>query len=266
MRRLLRCLGLWTILPGFLLLSITAPALAKGGHGGGHGGGHAHAAPRPSMRMPRMPRPSKPRMPKPRPSTAHAKTLRPSIAHHTTTHTATNGAKPQTTARHNMATRSTGTGSTRAYTGRYPHRRRSSGHGYYGRNRYAGMHRYNRALVSQLRSVHRTLTRIDHDYKGHRARAAQHVSRAIRVLSHSSSGYMRTSMRTMNNRGKNQGGNRGRMRMSQAQSDSLMNRSLQRLQTIGSHMMSQSGTTRHGQAVNHVQMAARELHTALTVR
>ena len=76
--------------------------------------------------------------------------------------------------------------------------RRFKAHGYGRgyRNRYVGGRRgygrsqgNNRAIVSRLRSVHTSLARLDHDYKGHRVRAMHSISMAIRQLSHRSMVY-----------------------------------------------------------------------------
>ena len=68
------------------------------------------------------------------------------------------------------------------------------GNGYRNR-RYGGGYGYgrsqgnNRAIVARLRSVHASLARINHDYQGHRVRAMQAISMAIRQLSHRSMNY-----------------------------------------------------------------------------
>jgi hypothetical protein len=154
------------------------------------------------------------------------------------------------------------------------------GHGY--RNRYYGRHYgygrsqgYNRAIVARLRSVHRNLARIDHDYQGHRVRAMHSIAMAIRQLSHRSMVYRGTGFaQGMNNglamgmprRGVGAGGRRPQ-RMPQAQSDARMNQALRTLQGVNMQLTSQgSNTYGHARARGHVQHAIRELNTALAIR
>jgi hypothetical protein len=165
------------------------------------------------------------------------------------------------------------------------------GHGY--RNRYYGGHYgygrsqgYNRGIVSRLRSVHRNLARINHDYQGHRVRAMHAVAMAIRQLSHRSMVYRGVGFaQGMNNglamgmgRGANGIGNvngqvgnvaagRRNQRIPQAQSDARMNQALRTLQGVNMQLSSQgSNTSGHARARGHVQHAIRELNMALAVR
>jgi hypothetical protein len=171
-------------------------------------------------------------------------------------------------------------------TGSRNYRAYGYGHGY--RNRYYGRHYgygrsqgYNRAIVSRLRSVHRNLARIDHDYQGHRVRAMHAVAMAIRQLSHRSMVYRGVGFaQGMNNglaMGMRRGGNNGRVgnlaagrrnqRMPQAQSDARMNQALRTLQGVNMQLSSQgSNTSGHARARGHVQHAIRELNMGLAVR
>jgi hypothetical protein len=160
---------------------------------------------------------------------------------------------------------------------------RSYGYGSGYRNRYYGgnygygrSQGYSRAIVSRLRSVHSSLARIDHDYQGHRARAMQQISMAIRQLSHRSMFYRGMGYNSGMNNGQgmgmrrmgfNGGGGRGGMRMSQAQSDARMSQALRTLQGIGMQLSNQGNSTMgHGRASGHIQYAIHELNVALSVR
>jgi hypothetical protein len=57
------------------------------------------------------------------------------------------------------------------------------------------------------------------------------------------------------------------MNMNQAQSDAVMSQALRTLQGIGMQLNSQGvNNMGHGRASGHVQMAIRELNTALSIR
>jgi hypothetical protein len=82
-------------------------------------------------------------------------------------------------------------GTYRYGTGNNARHYQASGYGRGYRNHYSGgrsgygrSQSNTRGLVSRLRSVHRTLARIDHDYRGHRVQAMHSISSAIRSLSH----------------------------------------------------------------------------------
>lgn len=177
-------------------------------------------------------------------------------------------------------------------SGATAHAYRAYGYGRGYRNRYYGS-RYgygrsqgnNRALVSRLRSVHASLTRIDHDYQGHRVGAMHSVSMAIRQLSHRSMVYNNAGfMNGMNNnrqamrmqqgvggRGFGAGAGAGNARrgqpMTQAQSDSIMGQDLRTLQGINMQLANQGTSTMgHARASGHVQRAMHELNTALMIR
>jgi hypothetical protein len=123
----------------------------------------------------------------PRTNTAHART--------NTTNPRTNSARalangttttPTTSANPSLSTYRYGTGSN-------PRHYQATGYGRGYRNHYsAGRSGYGRSqgntrgIVSRLRSVHRSLARIDHDYRGHRVQAMHSISAAIRQLSHRS--------------------------------------------------------------------------------
>ena len=174
-----------------------------------------------------------------------------------------------------------------AYTygvGSWARRYRAFGYGRGYRNRYyGGGYGYgrsqgsNRALVGRLRSVNASLSRIDHDYQGHRVRAMRAVSMAIRQLSHRSMGYGSVGSRSgMNNgmgmgRGMRQngmgGGGRGGQAMPQAQSDARMSQNLRTLQGVGMQLGNQgTGMMGHARALGHVHQAVQELNVALSIR
>jgi hypothetical protein len=149
---------------------------------------------------------------------------------------------------------------------------------YYGRNYgYGRSQGYSRAIVSRLRSVHANLARIDHDYQGHRVRAMQQISMAIRQLSHRSMFYRGMAFNSGLNNGQGMamrrmglngaGGARGGMRMSQQQSDARMMQALRTLQGISMQLNNQGNFTMgHGRASGHIQYAVHELNVALSVR
>jgi hypothetical protein len=151
---------------------------------------------------------------------------------------------------------------------------RAYGYGSGYRNRYHGGRGYgrsqanNRVIVGRLRSVHASLARLDHDYKGHRVRSMHAIAMAIRQLSHGSRAYrgMGSSAR-MNNGLAMRGGRGNVMRMSQAQSDARMGQALRNLQGIHMQLASQGRySTGHARARGHVQRAMHELSTALAIR
>ncbi len=163
------------------------------------------------------------------------------------------------------------------------YRPRGYGRGY--QNHYVGYRGYgrsqgnNRSIVSRLRSVHSTLARIDHDYKGHRVRAMHQISRAINLLSHrSTSGFNNglngTRLTTSNNNGlrtnRNSVGNvanRNGTRLSQAQSDARMSQALRTTQGISSQLANQGQNHySHRRAHAYLQQAVREMNIGLTVR
>jgi hypothetical protein len=186
-------------------------------------------------------------------------------------------------------------------TGARPYHAYGYGRGYRnryygGRNGYGRSQGSNRAIVARLRSVHRSLARIDHDYRGHRVRAMHSISMAIRQLSHRSMIYSGVGFapRMNNGMGMGQGGAGGigaggigaggigargagaggigggarrRQPMSQAQSDARMSQDLRTLQGINMQLNSQGyRTTSHARASGHVQHAVRELGMALAIR
>jgi hypothetical protein len=172
-------------------------------------------------------------------------------------------------------TNGTGSRSYRAYGYGRGYRSRSYGSGYgYGRSQ-----RYNRAIVARLRSVHRNLARIDHDYQGHRVRAMHAVAMAIRQLSHRSMVYQGVGFaqgmnnglavgmgRGGNGLGRNMAAGRRVQRMPQAQSDARMSQALRTLQGIHMQLSQVSNTAGHVRAQTHVQHAIGELNIALSIR
>jgi hypothetical protein len=298
-------------------LLVVPKADAHGGHGGGHSGGHSagHAPRAPhfsgAQRSFKAPRASH--------STASAHTNTSAIRANTSmakgranntqgramnaqalannsrsrsrtaaavsTGTSANGITPTTSTSSNgrlanSYTYGTGNGAHnyRAYGYGSGYRNRRYGQGYgYGRSQGN-----NRAIIGRLRSVYSSLARIDHDYRGHRARAMQSISMAIRQLSHRSMGNggsgfsagmnngramgMRQGRGAMNGGAMN-GGGRRRQPMSQAQSDARMSQDLRILQGINMQLGSQGNfSAGHGQASGHIQHAIHELNVALSIR
>jgi hypothetical protein len=292
-----------------------------GGHGGG-GGGHFHAprvssAQRafkmPSVKPPKMPHAAGPS--KGNAAQGHGRTnnamarANNAMTRNNTGQTHTNNAKTRTnnaattgtktaagTGTTNAAGNTTGTRSTTsspyAYTygaGAHARSYRAYGYGHGYRNRsYGSRYGYgrsqsnNRAVVSRLRSTHRSLARIDTDYRGHRVRAMHAISMAIRQLSHRSMVYGNAGFanglntnRNVNNLalGRRQNGRNGigagrrNQRMPQQQSDAVMSQALRNLQGVNMQLSSQgSNTSGHARARGHVQHAMRELNTALAIR
>jgi hypothetical protein len=184
--------------------------------------------------------------------------------------------------------------SPNAYTygyGNHARLYRAYGYGSGYRNRYYGSRSgygrsqgLNRAIIGRLRSVHASLARIDHDYRGHRIRAMHSISMAVRQLSHRSMVYaglgfapamgngmgMGAGLKRAGAAGANAGigaGARGRQPMSQAQSDDRMARDLRVLQGINMQLGGQGyNTSGHARARGHVQHAIYELGVALSIR
>ena len=156
------------------------------------------------------------------------------------------------------------------------------GHGYRNRSGGVGYGRSqgtSRAIVSRLRSVHTTLARLDHDYRGHRVRAMHAISMAIRQLSHRSMVYRASGFASVGATGRNgtlaiangnRIGNNGIRRnthLTQAQSDSRMSHALRTTQGLHRQLSSQGQySPGHSRARAHVAHAMREMNTALTVR
>ncbi len=132
-------------------------------------------------------------------------------------------------------------------------------------NRSATNNRSTRLLVSRLRSTRTSLARLDHDYKGHRVKAIHAISRAVSQLSHTSS--RRTGMNNAGGRGRqNVVANQNHKPLPQAQSDARMRKAAQSLGAVNQQLSTQGRTTSHAQALGSVQLAMRELSTALTIR
>ena len=155
------------------------------------------------------------------------------------------------------------------------------GHGYRNRSSVGRCGRSqgnNRAVVSRLRSVHATLARLDHDYRGHRVRAMHAISMAIRQLSHrslstvSNGGFATTAVGRVRGTGRggalaNNAGARRTVHLTQAQSDSRMAHALRTTQGIHMQLGNQAQfSQRHYRARGYVARAVHELNTALAVR
>jgi hypothetical protein len=171
----------------------------------------------------------------------------------------------------------TGTGARhyRPYGYGFGYRNRYYRTGYgYGYGRSQGL---NRGVVARLRSVHATLSRIDHDYAGHRVQAMHAISMAIRQLSHQSMAFRGAGFSPGMNRvggvgmGMRRsalgGAGRGGQRMPQAQSDAVMSHALRNLQGIDMQLANQgSFNMGHARARGYVEHAMQQLNVALSIR
>lgn len=142
------------------------------------------------------------------------------------------------------------------------HPRVSGSVGYRSTRHYAASNRYVRGIVSQLRSVHSSLARLDHDYHGNRVRAMHSISTAVRHLSHSSSGSMRPLNVGM--RGIHHGS--GTHHLPQAQSDARIRMASHRLNLIAGQLQAHGSSSRHYRALGSMQQAQHFLTVALQVR
>jgi len=152
------------------------------------------------------------------------------------------------------------------------------GHGYRNRASSRGYGRSQsnaRVLVSRLRSVHQSLARLDHDYRGHRVNAMHALSSAIRSLSHRSTSLVSNTNRLNGGNGRarnvanNNNGAAARNRIPQAQSDARMAQALRTTQGIHMQMTNSatnSYSTARTVAHRHVSRAVHELQTALAMR
>lgn len=126
--------------------------------------------------------------------------------------------------------------------------------------------------VTALHQAHTLLANADHDYNGHRAKAAEHISHAIRELGgqHHANGGTNGGTRIFGatiggnkghgNGAKAGGANGNRMREPQAQSDAQLQKALGLIEGVSGHV---SNTHKASQ---HIQSAVAELSTALQVR
>jgi hypothetical protein len=111
----------------------------------------------------------------------------------------------------------------------------------------------NQGIISHLRTAYARLQQADHDYQGHRARAANHVVNALRHLGAPSM--------------PGSGINPGAGRMPQAQSDGLLRDALSRLNTAHNQLGTRGNTVaHHGSARSQVAAAIGEVNTALSIR
>jgi hypothetical protein len=260
-----------------------------------HRGFKAPKVKAPTFKAPKMPHVAAPargsavRAAKPRATNGQAQANRAAKAKTGTNHPAT--ANPTRTMRSTPTTTAPFAYTYGQGTGSRRYRAYGYGRGY--RNRYYGSRYgygrsqgYNRAIVGRLRSVHRNLARIDHDYQGHRVKAMHAVAMAIRQLSHRSMVYRGVGFAQGMNNGLAVGMRRGvnglnanlagarrpqpqaqPQRMPQAQSDARMNQALRTLQGVHMQLSTQgSNTYGHARARGHVQHAIRELNTALAIR
>jgi hypothetical protein len=321
MLRRFRGRSAWMVVPLALLLIANPFADAAGGRGGHSGGGH-RSAPRPPAHASAMKAPA-PRVARaPHPSTAartnasvahnNSATHNNSVAHNNGVTRNNSGTNGNTGTHTNSSSRTSNpnntmslaariapihTPSTYAYrTGNSTRNYRPSGYGRGYRNNYNGNNRNygrsqsnDRSLVARLRSVHTTLVRITHDYRGHRTRAAHQISLAIRHLSHGSmysnnsgfsgrsSGLMTGVNGTQNLNGqngtrrqnvnRNGNGNGQRGQLTPAQSDSRMAQALRTTQGVSMQLSQQSQSySSHRLAHGRLQRAMHEMNLALATR
>jgi hypothetical protein len=125
----------------------------------------------------------------------------------------------------------------------------------------AGKHAGNAMVVAELHQAHRLLAHADHDYQGHRAKAAHLVSEAIHELHpHHKNG---NGAKTGGGKGKGLGqgkGNGQKQKEPQAVSDAQLK------QAIGILTTAQGQLGNHPKAAAHVQQAIAELNTALKIK
>jgi hypothetical protein len=107
--------------------------------------------------------------------------------------------------------------------------------------------------VALLQAVHHKLHEADHDYDGHRHRAAEHVGSAL--------GHLGSSAQTPGRSGK------GRTNSPQSVSDAIMREARGSLEMIKSRLAAKSADAKgHREAHGAVDAAIREIGLALTVR
>jgi hypothetical protein len=108
-------------------------------------------------------------------------------------------------------------------------------------------------IISHLRTAYGKLQAADHDYAGHRARAANHVVGALRHLGATS--LPRATLAPALGR------------LPQAQSDSLLRDALFRLNTVEGHLMTRTNPAAHHRSARaSVAAAIRDLDLALSIR
>jgi hypothetical protein len=108
-------------------------------------------------------------------------------------------------------------------------------------------------IISHLRTAHAKLQQADHDYQGHRARAANYIVSALRHLGATS---MPGSSIVP-----------GRGQLPQAQSDGMLRDALFRLNTVENQLATRTNAAAHHVgARTSVGAAIRELNVALAIR
>ncbi len=116
------------------------------------------------------------------------------------------------------------------------------------------------ALVAALHQAHTLLATANHDYDGHRAKAAEEVSHAIHALGGQHHGHHALS--TIHAAHNIAGGiaNVGKVHEPQAQSDAQLKQAGQIIASVHSQVPSTH------KASGHIQHALNELNTALKIR
>jgi hypothetical protein len=114
------------------------------------------------------------------------------------------------------------------------------------------------AVVTVLHQAHALLQSANHDYDGHRAKAAEQVMHAIHALGHHHHHGQHTALQAAQQIAGAFGGG-GAIKEPQAQSDA-------QLKQAGQLLTSLNGSVPNAKAAEHIQAALSELNTALKIR
>ena len=115
-------------------------------------------------------------------------------------------------------------------------------------------------LIKTLRQAHELLINADHDYDGHRAKAAEEVHNALKELGHHPKKANTGNGAATKPKAAKTGG--GKTHESQATSDAQLQQALQLLQGTLTHLNS----GKHPKAAAKVKAAITELNTALKIK
>ena len=127
-------------------------------------------------------------------------------------------------------------------------------------------HAAHAALVTQLHAAHALLVQADHDYDGHRAKAAHEVTKAIHELTghHNAGAGGQAGAKNQQAAGqagaKNQQAGGAKQKMPQAQSDAMLQKAAQMLSATVAKMPAGHKSTAH------IHTAITELGTALKIK
>ena len=132
-----------------------------------------------------------------------------------------------------------------------------------------GQHKGERGkLVEELRTAHRLLAEADHDYDGHRAKAAGEVHKAIKDLAyHHKKGEPGQTPGNGGNHGSgthepNKAAQSGKEHEPQGNSDSQLREAHEILKTV----LGQINATKHPKAAGHIKEAIHEIRLALKMK